>query len=56
MKNKRGVRVCEYFPDIKQFIDKTKLFMAESLMTNKEIYWLKKIVGILNSDLVNYNR
>jgi len=26
-KNKRGVRVCEYFPDIKQFVDKTKMFM-----------------------------
>lgn len=42
-KNKRGVHVCEHFQDIKQFIDKTKLFMAESLFTNKEIYRLKKI-------------
>lgn len=54
-KNKRGVRVCEYFPDIKQFVDKTKMFMAESLFTNKEIYRLKKIVRILNPDLVNDN-
>lgn len=51
-KNKRGVRVFEYFPDIKQFVDKTKLFMSEGLFTKKEIYRLKKIVTRLTSESV----
>lgn len=28
-KNKRGVLVNEYFPDVGQFVEKTKCFMAE---------------------------
>ncbi len=41
-KNKRGVRINEYFPDIKQFVEKTKCFMMEGSFTNKEFYRLKK--------------
>lgn len=52
-KNKRGVRVTEFFPDAKQFVDKTRLFMSESLFTNKEIYRLKKIVRTLSSGDTN---
>lgn len=52
-KNKRGVRVQEYFPDLKQFVDKTKNFMAESCFTNKEVYRLKKIVRNVNIALGN---
>ncbi|XP_073712913.1 uncharacterized protein [Misgurnus anguillicaudatus] len=52
-KNKRGVRVEQFFPDIKQFVDKTRMFMSEGLFTNKEIYRLKKIVRKLVSDNAN---
>jgi hypothetical protein len=52
-KNKRGVRVEEFFPDTKLFVDKTRLFMSEGLFTNKEIYRLKKIVRKLTSDSAN---
>lgn len=43
-KNKRGVRVSVYFPDTKQFVDKSRCFMSEGLFTNKEIFRLKNIV------------
>lgn len=52
-KNKRGVRVDEYFPDTKQFVGKTRLFMSEGLFTNKEVYRLKKIVRKFTSDNAN---
>lgn len=52
-KNKRGVCVADYFSDTKQFVDKTRFFMSESLFTNKELYRLKKIVRKLTSDKAN---
>lgn len=48
-KNKRGVHVQEYFPDVKQFAEKARSLMAESCFTNKEVYRLKKIVRNLNT-------
>ncbi|KAI2646015.1 putative 149 kDa protein [Labeo rohita] len=36
-KNKRGVCVQEYFPDIKQFVEKTRNLMVEGCFTNKEM-------------------
>lgn len=50
-KNKRGVRVEQFFPDYRQFVDKARLFMSEGLFTNKEVYRLKKIVRKVASDL-----
>lgn len=50
-KNKRGVLVNEYFPDVGQFVEKAKNFMTESFFSNKEVYRLKKIVRKLNMDL-----
>lgn len=52
-KNRRGVRVNEYFPDIKQFNEKTRGLMAESFFTNKEVYRLKKLVRKLNTEISN---
>ncbi|XP_053096690.1 uncharacterized protein LOC117599305 [Pangasianodon hypophthalmus] len=52
-KNKRGVRINEYFPDIKQFVEKTRCFMMEGSFTNKEVYRLKKTLSKLNSELSN---
>ncbi|XP_058238815.1 uncharacterized protein LOC131348153 [Hemibagrus wyckioides] len=49
-KNRRGVRVIEYFPDLHQFTEKAKHLMAESCFTNKEVYRLKKIVRKLTSE------
>lgn len=50
-KNKRGVVVGDYFPDIEQFVEKSKAFMAEGSFSNKEVYRLKKIVRKLTLDL-----
>lgn len=47
----RGVLVNEYFPDVGQFVEKNKCFMAEGRFSNKEVYRLKKIVRKLNVDL-----
>lgn len=55
-KNRRGVRVSEYFPDLKQFIEKTRCLMAEGFFTNKEMYRLKKVVRKLNTEINNDNR
>jgi len=52
-KNKRAVRVQEYFPDVKQFAEKARSLMAESCFTNIEVYRLKKIVRNLNAALNN---
>lgn len=50
-KNKRGVIVKEYFPDLKQFYDKAKSLLTEGCLSNKEIYRLKKIVRKVGIDL-----
>jgi len=52
-KNKRGVNMKEYFPDLKQFADQAKSWMASDSFTNKEVYRLKKIVRNINSTLDN---
>lgn len=52
-KNRRGVCVQEYFPDIKQFVEKTRSLMAEGCFTNKEVYRLKKIVRNLGKEMSN---
>ncbi len=52
-KSKRGVRVDDYFPDIIQFVCKTRGFMSEGLFTNKVVYRLKKIVRKLTADNAN---
>ncbi len=52
-KNKRGVCVQEYFPNLTQFVEKTKSLMAEGCFTNKEVYRLKKIVRNLEK-IKNY--
>lgn len=52
-KNKRGVRVQDYFPDMKQFADKAKSLMDGDCFTNKEVYRLKKIVRNTNNALNN---
>lgn len=52
-KNKRGVRINEYFPDTKQFLENTKCFMMEGCFANKEVYQLKKIVRKITSEFSN---
>jgi hypothetical protein len=55
-KNKRGVQVQEYFPDMLQFVERAKSLMARDCFTNKEVYRLKKIVrnisNVLNNETV----
>ncbi len=52
-KNKRGVQVQEYFPDLKLFVERAKSLMARDCFTNK-VYRLKQIVrndgNALNND------
>lgn len=52
-KNRRGVRVNDYFPDLKQFVEKSKCLMSEGCFTNKEVYRLKKLVRRLSTELSN---
>lgn len=52
-KNKRGVNVQDFFPDTKQFVEKTRSLMAEGSFTNKEVYCLKKIVRNLDVNVNN---
>lgn len=52
-KNKRGMKVQDYFPDLRQFVDKAKILMARDCFVNKEVYRLRKIVGKVNSALKN---
>lgn len=54
-KNKRGVRVNEYFPDAVQFLEKTKFFMSEGCFSNKEVFRLRKIVRKLSMNLNDGN-
>ncbi len=50
-KNLRGVQVADYFPDIKRFVENTRMFMSEGCFTNKEVYRLKKFVTKLQNQL-----
>lgn len=50
-KNLRGIQVADYFPDIKRFVENTRMFMSEGCFTNKEVYRLKKIVTKLQNQL-----
>ncbi|KAI2643940.1 Transposon TX1 uncharacterized 82 kDa protein [Labeo rohita] len=50
-KNLRGVQVADYFPDIKRFVENTRIFMSEGCFTNKEVYRLKKFVTKLQNQL-----
>lgn len=43
--------VKEYFPDVKQFYDKSKSLIAEGCLSNKEVYRLKMIVRKVGMDL-----
>lgn len=52
-KNVWRVQVVDYFPDVKQFVENTRLFMSEGHFTNKEVYRLKKFVIILQQQLNN---
>ncbi len=52
-KNKRGVQVPEYFPDLKLFVERAKSLMARDCFTNKEVYRLKQIVRNVGNALNN---
>jgi len=47
-KNMRGVKIAEYFPDIKQFIEKVKVFRGKNSFTDQDVFRLKKILTKLN--------
>ena len=55
-KHVRNVRIDDFFPDVDQFIMKTRLFMSEGRFTHQEGYRLKKVLTKLNIVLgVNEN-
>ena len=43
-KHVRNVRIDDYFPDVEQFISKTRSFMHEGCFTEQEVYRLKKML------------
>ncbi|KAL2096373.1 hypothetical protein ACEWY4_008521 [Coilia grayii] len=52
-KHARNVSIDDYFPDVEQFIEKTKQFMGEGSFTEQEGYRLKKMLTKLNVLLNN---
>lgn len=48
-KNARKVRIEEYFPDVLQFMEKTKAFKSDGDFTKQEWYRLKRILTKLNT-------
>ena len=54
-KNAKNVKVDDYFPDIEQFMEKTRLYMAERKFTDKEGYrlckFLTKLRALLNAEI-----
>lgn len=58
-KGMRSVRVDDFFPDLKMFLDSVKLFMKntdrsdQSTFSDQEIYRLKKLMLKVRSQLVN---
>ncbi|KAL2091539.1 hypothetical protein ACEWY4_013802 [Coilia grayii] len=54
-KHARNVQINGFFPDVQQFVAKTKTLTAEGGFTNPEIYRLRKILTKLNVVLgINY--
>ncbi|KAL2085516.1 hypothetical protein ACEWY4_018836 [Coilia grayii] len=47
-KHAQNVQIDEFFPDVEQFVAKTKTLMAEGGFTNPKIYRLRKILTKLN--------
>lgn len=45
--------MAEYFPDLKLFVDKTKILMSEGVFLDKEVYRLKKSVTKIQNQLCN---
>ncbi len=52
-KNKRGVRVDDYFPDIIQFVVKLGVLCRRGCLPTKRVYRLKKIVKKFTADNAN---
>jgi len=52
-KNMRGVKVEEYFPDLRRLLENIRSLMSEGRFTDKEVYRLKKIVTKIQLQLNN---
>ncbi len=58
-KGMRSVRVDEFFPDLRMFLDSAKLFMKntdrsdQSSFSDQEMYRLKKLVLKVRSQITN---
>lgn len=52
-KNRRNVKVENYFPDIRLLVERSRFLMSEGCFTDKEVYRLKKIVRKLTVELGN---
>ena len=52
-KHARNVQIDDYFPDVEQFLSKTRLFLAEGRFTEREGFRLRKYVTKLNTVLGN---
>ncbi|KAL2081778.1 hypothetical protein ACEWY4_021596 [Coilia grayii] len=47
-KNRRNIRIDDFFPDVEQFCEKTRSFLGEGCFTEQEGYRLKKMLTKLN--------
>ncbi|XDV46621.1 hypothetical protein PO909_014490 [Leuciscus waleckii] len=52
-KNMRGVKIDEYFPDLRRLLENIKCLMSEGRFADKEVYRLKKIVTKIQLQLNN---
>lgn len=52
-KNMRGVKIDEYFPDLKRLLENIRCSMNEGRFSDKEVYRLKKIVTKIQLQLTN---
>ena len=48
-KNVRNVHIDDFFPDLEQFMAKTKQFISDGLFSNTEVYRLTKFLTKLNT-------
>ena len=48
-KNARNIQIDNFFPDVEQFMAKTKQFISDALFSNPEVYRLTKFITKLNT-------
>nr|BAC82608.1 gag-like protein [Danio rerio] len=50
-KNARNIRIEQYFPDVRQFIDKVRIYRNEGCFNKQEVFRLRKFIGKINEEM-----